>query len=85
VQADREFFKALSHLKETVPQALEDGLYRAALTALAEFREPVDRFFDQVMIMDKDEKVRQNRLSMLLETATVFRTFADFQAIVVSL
>ena len=35
--------------------------------------------------MDKDEKVRQNRLSMLLETATVFRTFADFQAIVVSL
>jgi glycyl-tRNA synthetase beta chain len=83
--ADKDFFQALSSLKETVGQQLAEGAYQLALATLARFRPAVDVFFDQVMIMDKDPEVRQNRLSMLLEAATVFRAFADFQAIVVSL
>lgn len=83
--ADQEFYQALGKLKEVVGQQLAEGDYQAALTTLAGFRGAVDRFFDKVMIMDKDETVRKNRLSLLLETVAVFRTFADFQAIVVSL
>jgi len=83
--ADQEFFQALSTFKETAVRQLADGLYADVLTTFAEFRPVVDKFFDQVMIMDKDEKVRENRLSMLIETATTFRAYADFRAIVVSM
>lgn len=83
--ADSEFFSSLSALKEAVAGKMAEGSYDAALALLADFRRAVDQFFDQVMIMDKDEKVRANRLSMLWETAAVFRTYADFQTIVVSM
>lgn len=83
--ADSEFFQAVTGLKTTVSGQLEAGDYQAALTSLAGFRPAVDAFFDRVMIMDKDDHVRTNRLSMLQETVSVFRAFADFQAIVVSL
>jgi len=83
--ADREFFSCLSELKDAVAGKMEERAYGSVLTLLAEFRPAVDRFFDQVMIMDKDDKARENRLSMLYETAAVFRGFADFQTIVVSM
>ena len=54
--ADKDFFQALSSLKETVGQQLAEGAYQLALATLARFRPAVDVFFDQVMIMDKDQR-----------------------------
>ena len=39
--------------------------YAAALLALLEMKEPVDQFFEQVMVMAEDAAVRQNRLNLL--------------------
>lgn len=41
-------------------------------------KEPVDRFFDNVMVMDKNEDLKRNRLSMLGEIRELFFTIADF-------
>jgi len=56
--------------------------YVQALQLLSTAREPVDRFFDKVMVMVEDEKVRANRLALLRTLLKEFSTIADFSEIV---
>ncbi len=56
--------------------------YGDALMLLATAREPVDAFFDKVMVMVEDEKVRANRLALLRTLLKEFSTIADFSEIV---
>ena len=53
-----------------------------ALLLLSTAREPVDAFFDKVMVMVEDEKVRANRLALLRTLLKEFSTIADFSEIV---
>jgi glycyl-tRNA synthetase beta chain len=54
------------------------GLYDGALGRVATLRQPVDAFFDDVMVMVEEPDVRRNRLSLLALVAGLFDTFADF-------
>jgi glycyl-tRNA synthetase beta chain len=56
--------------------------YGEALRLLATAREPVDIFFDKVMVMTDDEKIRANRLALLRTLLREFSTIADFSEIV---
>ena len=56
--------------------------YFDALTLLSTAREPVDRFFDKVMVMVEDARVRANRLALLQRLLKEFSTIADFSEIV---
>jgi glycyl-tRNA synthetase beta chain len=56
--------------------------YGNALTLLSTAREPVDAFFDKVMVMAEDAKVRANRLALLRTLLKEFSTIADFSEIV---
>jgi glycyl-tRNA synthetase beta chain len=56
--------------------------YGDALMLLSTAREPVDAFFDKVMVMVEDEKVRANRLALLRTLLKEFSTIADFSEIV---
>jgi len=56
--------------------------YLDALLLLSTAKEPVDRFFDKVMVMVDDEKVRANRLALLRTLLKEFSTIADFSEIV---
>ncbi len=56
--------------------------YLAALLLLSTAREPVDRFFDKVMVMVDDQRVRANRLALLRTLLKEFSTIADFSEIV---
>jgi glycyl-tRNA synthetase beta chain len=51
--------------------------YGGALAALAELRAPVDTFFDDVMVMTDDDKIRSNRLALLGELRALFLEIAD--------
>ncbi len=62
--------------KKTAPLA-EQGDYGAVLEALAGLREPVDRFFDAVMVMAEDEALRNNRLALLDRLRRLFLQVAD--------
>ena len=57
--------------------------YLEALLLLSTAREPVDRFFDKVMVMVDDAKVRANRLALLRTLLKEFSTIADFSEIVI--
>jgi len=56
--------------------------YGAALNLLSTAREPVDAFFDKVMVMAEDERIRANRLALLQALLKEFSTIADFSEIV---
>jgi glycyl-tRNA synthetase beta chain len=56
--------------------------YLDALLLLSTAREPVDKFFDKVMVMVDDKKVRANRLALLRTLLKEFSTIADFSEIV---
>jgi glycyl-tRNA synthetase beta chain len=56
--------------------------YKEALLLLSAAREPVDKFFDKVMVMVEDERIRANRLALLQILLKEFSTIADFSEIV---
>jgi glycyl-tRNA synthetase beta chain len=49
---------------------------------LWDLKEPIDRFFDRVLVMDKDQEVRRNRLALLFRIKKLFNRFGDFEKIV---
>ena len=57
------------------------GSWLDALTEIATLRGPVDTFFDKVMVMAEDERVRTNRLALLTAIARMFGRIADFSKI----
>jgi len=55
--------------------------YGASIDILAQLRQPADRFFDEVLVMDPDEAVRNNRIRLLNYCMDLFRSVADFTQI----
>lgn len=79
LQEDAE--KVLAEKVEILAEALEPvfiaGNYQEALSRLAELREPVDAFFDGVMVMADDEVLKLNRLTLLNKLRNLFLDIAD--------
>jgi glycyl-tRNA synthetase beta chain len=63
--AERELFSALAGVRDKVLPLIWDREYLAALHEMLTMKEPVDRFFDKVMVMTEDVAIRQNRLNLL--------------------
>jgi glycyl-tRNA synthetase beta chain len=80
--AEIKLFSALENIKLRVEKGIAEKDFNAALNKLAALRPSVDAFFDHVMVMDKDEKIRFNRLSLLSEISALFHKIADFSKIV---
>ena len=78
--AERALFDAYQKLRQDM-----DGQpdYAASLERTASLRPQVDQFFDDVLVMAKDEAVRENRLTFLAQLLREFSTIADFSEIVV--
>ncbi|GMQ45009.1 glycine--tRNA ligase subunit beta [Vibrio sp. 10N] len=79
LQEDAE--KTLAENVEVMTEALEPafatGNYQEALSKLADLREPVDAFFDNVMVMADDEALKKNRLTLLNNLRNLFLQIAD--------
>jgi len=80
-EAERSLHDALEARAGEVQQRIEGGEYSAALALLAELRGPVDRFFDEVMVMTDDPALRANRLALLHRLQGLFLAIADVSAL----
>ncbi|MFG6668121.1 glycine--tRNA ligase subunit beta [Halomonas sp. HNIBRBA4712] len=76
-KAERALFEAVSQSQTRVAPLFAEGRYQQALDALSSLRAPVDRFFDEVMVMAEDPAVRQNRLALLASLQALFLEVAD--------
>lgn len=75
--AERELYEVLERLRPAITEHANAGDYNAALHELAALGEPVDAFFDQVLVMAEDEAIRANRLALLAALDEQCRTVAD--------
>lgn len=64
-------------VQSQVEQAVVSADYQQALALLAGLQQPVDAFFDQVMVMTDDAKIRDNRLALLHQLRALCNQFAD--------
>lgn len=76
--AERILVQHLGAVSAEVAPLLDAGLYREALGRLASLREPVDNFFDEVMVLTDDPLLRGNRLTLLGNLRNLFLRVADF-------
>jgi glycyl-tRNA synthetase beta chain len=77
--------KLIAYVEEKSPaveRLSKNHEYLEALRLLSTAREPVDTFFDKVMVMVDDTRVRANRLALLQTLLKEFSTIADFSEIV---
>jgi len=72
----------MPHIAGTADRLRTEGKYREALAEVSKLRPHIDAFFDKVMVMDEDERVRANRLALLNKLLQDFSTVADFSEIV---
>ncbi len=79
---ERALFDYLQETSPKVDEFRRKKEYVEALQLLSTAREPVDKFFDKVMVMDEDARVRANRLALLKTLLKEFSTIADFSEIV---
>lgn len=74
---EKSLASAVSMLESQVIPMFKSGKYKDGLQLLANLREPIDLFFDNVMVMTEDQSIRQNRLALLVKLDNLFLTVAD--------
>jgi len=75
--AEKELAEQLSSVSKAVLPLMDAGDYTPALKRLAELKEPVDAFFDTVMVMVDEPTLRDNRLALLQDLRKLFLRVAD--------
>ncbi len=80
-KSEAALYSAYKKVNKNVAQHLDKGSLDKALHEIASLRDPVDAFFDGVMVMAKQKKIRNNRLALLKQISDLFGLFADFSKI----
>jgi glycyl-tRNA synthetase beta chain len=76
-EAEKNLFDVLNTLSKTVEPLFVSGDYETALSQLSSLRDPVDAFFDSVMVMAEDDDVKNNRIALLHTMNQLFMRAAD--------
>jgi glycyl-tRNA synthetase beta chain len=69
--------RLVSEKERDVAPLFEDRKYQEGLGKLASLKEPVDSFFDKVLVMDDDTELRNNRIALLIRLRALFLQVAD--------
>ena len=75
--AEENLYKVINDIADKVSTFSAKKDYTSAMKLLAKVRQPVDEFFDQVMVMVEDKAVQNNRLALLNKTYSSFKQIAD--------
>jgi glycyl-tRNA synthetase beta chain len=81
-EEEKHLFNAVIQTESEAGQAIQNEDYSAAMRALAALREPIDSFFEHVLVNDEDDSVRANRLALLARIRSATAQVADFSRIV---
>lgn len=79
---EKALYQAYTSAQSAVDSLVKGQDYLGAIDALSDLAAPIDAFFDGVMVMDKDEKIRSNRLGLLKSVDELIHRAADFSKLV---
>lgn len=80
---ERELYTTLSIIKENVLSLISKGDFSQAQRILFRIRSSIDNFFDHVLVMDENLRIRRNRLALLQEISKLFLRMADYSQVVI--
>lgn len=83
-QVEKDLYKAYEEAASKVEKEVAAQDYAGAIATLSQLAAPIDAFFDGVMVMDKDEKIKNNRLGLLKLVDNLICQVADFSKIVLA-
>lgn len=83
-QVEKDLCKAYEAAASKVEKEIVAQDYAGAIATLSQLAAPIDAFFDGVMVMDKDEKIKNNRLGLLKLVDNLVCQVADFSKIVLA-
>jgi glycyl-tRNA synthetase beta chain len=78
---EKRLYSGFQNVSKRAGSLIQRGEYAKALEIIAELKSPIDEFFDGVMVMVDDERLRNNRLGLLRTIADFFGQIADFSFI----
>ncbi|TPO01720.1 glycine--tRNA ligase subunit beta [Mesorhizobium sp. B1-1-5] len=81
-EAEKKLFASVNQAEKEAGEAIQNEDFSAAMLALSVLREPVDSFFERVLVNDEDQAVRANRLALLARIRAATDQVADFSKIV---
>lgn len=77
-----DLFEAFNNIEEKIDNFISKKEYDKALDNLVTLKDPIDNFFDKVMVMVEDEKIRNNRLGLLRKIYNMMIRICDLSKIV---
>lgn len=83
-QVEKDLCKAYEDASDKAEKEIAAQDYAGAIATLSQLAAPIDAFFDGVMVMDKDEKIKNNRLGLLKLVDNLICQVADFSKIVLA-
>jgi len=83
LDAETALFEALTRFSEARRSALEEGSFVAGLRAVGALAPTLERFFDEVMVLDPDPEKRSNRLALLQRLGAEIGELADLSQLVI--
>jgi len=81
--SERELYSAYQDAKDKIDSLVAERAYVEALTEVAKLKEAIDNFFDSVMVMAKDEEIKENRLGLLNSISNLLVKIADLTKVVI--
>jgi len=78
---ENNLFQALKKVEAAVRAATGKNDFDGALNCLSEIKAPIDSFFERILVMDKDEKIRDNRLALVRKILDLFSILGKFSNI----
>lgn len=81
-QEELKLYQVFNEIEEKVDSLLDSKEYDKALDQLISLREPIDEFFDNVMVMVENEEVKENRLSLIKKISNKMMEICDLSKIV---
>lgn len=80
-QAEKALFDFIEIFEEKANNSLESANYEEYFAAILDGKDVINDFFDNIMVMDKDEKIKNNRVSLLIKLDNLFKIVANIALI----
>lgn len=81
-KAEVRLYHNYENIYPRIKEFISNKEYKKVFNLLGDLCKPVDEFFDQVLVMDKDEEIRKNRISLIKKIGILFNQVADLSKII---
>lgn len=80
---EKTLYEAIGQTEKATQSHIDAGDFSGALLSLANLRQPVDAFFEKVLVNDENHAIRANRLALLMRIRSVMCKVADFSKLAI--